>query len=583
MKNKNKKLIFLITLIFVALVGLLVSLKQVLSEEQMKKMVVDFVTKELPGATGELEAVHLNFRRTLQVHFDELNIVKGEEFDIKAKHVVLSIPYGNFIFRQGKFDLRIDHANVKSSSGTTAFGALRTIELLKSVPEIVGLKGEVNAKLYRPTFEPAIEILNFYRPEINRLVVNNIGRNHEMAIEVLGELKEGARQVPYSLIGSFNLDTKNIQASLTTDILSFPFQGYNAHNVKLKLISTEEGLKVSGNSEDLVEVEGLWNEKQTEIELSKLFFPIDKTPLSPFYGPEAKSLGLNLHGSFANATDQLEVFDSSLPLTLGDTSYQSVVTGKVGAAGQRYDITFAYPNQEGKLELIFSDNELKELIAKLSGFDLSKLDEHDLVKKIKALHGQRSVNDLIIKAGVENSFLGRFQVEGEYFQENREKKLQIKILESKSSFTANLKDQKLTLKMVSFPCDVIFLILKKKSPGGICRGDLSYLLESEKGSFNLKWEPDSGLTELKTLLSLSMVGALEQVWNIRGSIEGDKITLDRLGGRLFSFVGNAVGSVSGQNIKLDGLLTFKKKRISPIRIEISADGVRQLKEDENAD
>lgn len=582
MKSKNKKLIFLIALILVALLGLLALLRQVLSEEQMKKMVVEFVAKELPGAQGDLAAVHLNFRRTLQVHFDELKISKGEELEITAEHVVLSIPYGNFIFRSGKFDLRIDNPVVKSEGGTTSFGVLRTIELLKSVPEVVGLKGEVNAKLYKPSFIPEIQILDFYQPEINRLVVNNIGRNHEMAIEVLGELSEDERRVPYSLIGSFNLDAKTIQASLATEILSLPFKGYRVQNIKLKLLSSDQGLKISGSSEDLVELEGIWNSELAEIDISKLFVPIEHTPLSPLYGEEAKGMGLSLRGSYADASDELELFDSHLPLTLGEIKYQSQVTGAVTPHEGRYEITFVVPNQEGKLELNFKEGALNEIVANLTGFDLSPLEDHELVKKIKTLYGERSFDDLLMQVGFENSAFERYQIQGSYTQGDEGKVLQIKIPDSKALFEVRLKDEKLTIKMVNFPCDVIALILKKKSPGGICGGDMDYNYTTEKGSFNLNWEPDSGLTELKTLLSLSMVGALEQVWNVKGIIDGDKVKINRLGGRRFRFVGNAIGSISNQNIKLDGLLTFKKKRISPIRIEISTEGVRQLNEDENA-
>ncbi len=582
MRNKNKSLMFLIAVILTLLVGMLVALRQVLSEEQMRKMVVDFIEREVEGAQGDLAAVHLNFRRTLQVHFDDVSVSRGEEFDLKAKHVVLSIPYGNFIFRRGKFDVRIEAPVVRNLGGPTSFGALRAIELLKSVPEIVGLSGEVNAKLYQPVFEPKLILLDHYRPQINRLVVNNIGRNHEMAIEVLGDLQEGENKSPFSLIGSINLDTQTLQASLALDELSMPFRGSAAQNVKLKLSTASEGLDISGVSEDLLELHGFWKRDIAGIDVQNLFIPIRNTALSGFFDQSRPEVGLKLKGIYSGEGSKLEVYDTILPLALNGNIYQSEIKGAVGADSQDYHLTFVVPNQEGKLSLSFNRGALAGIEAKLTGFDFTLLEEHELVKKVSSLLASQRLSSVKTKVKFENTTFDRYQLNGEFEQEAGRQKLKVQLVDSKSSLVIENSSELLTVKLVDFPCHIIALALKKKSPEGVCRGQISYEREAQKGKFDLSWEPASEMGELKTLLALSMVGALEQVWNVKGIIEGDRVQIDRLGGRRFSFVGNAVGSIAAQSIKLDGLLTFKKKRISPVRIEISTQGVRQLNEEENA-
>lgn len=583
MKNKNKSLIFFIVLVLIGLSALLVSLNQLLSESQMRKLVVDFVAKEVPGAKGDLSSVHLNFRRTLQVHFDDVKVEKGSDLNISAKHVMLSIPYGNFIFRRGKFDVRIESPIVQSKLGTTALGALKTIELLKSVPEIVGLTGEVNVKLYQPTFEPKIQILDFYRPQINRLVVNNIGRNHEMAVEVLGDLQEGERSVPYSLIGSFNLDQHTLQASLALEELALPFTGYRAHNAKLKLYSTDKGLEITGSSEDQMDVQGVWDSKREGIELTKLFLPIMSGPMGALYGGEVKNHGLSLKGFYAKKTDSLEIFETSLPLTLQATTYQSEILGHFSGEVQDYKITFVVPNQEGRLDFKFESGMLTSVEGKLTGLDLSSLENHELFKRVAMLPMSNHLEGQELDLNFENTPFDRFVLSGHLKQKKTLRNLEIRVIDSKAKLVGHSKDKNFTMTMTEFPCHILALILKKKSPEGLCKGKIDYNSETGKGKFDLKWEPNSSLSELSSMLALSMVGALEQVWDIKGKIDGDHVTIDKLGGRRFSFVGRANGSISTQSLKLDGLLTFKKKKITPVRIEISSEGVRQLNEDENAD
>lgn len=576
MTKKNKFVIAIIAIIFVMAAGLLYSLRLILSENQIKSLVTDFVAKEVKGAKGTISEVHLNFRRTLEIHLDQMSVVGPDGLAVDAERIMLSIPYGNFIFGKGKFDVRVSNARVSYGSEMTTTGIVRAIELLESVPQIVGLDGEVNIKLSDPTFSPSLVFADYYRPEISRLVVNNIGRREELAIEIIGDLMNQDSRRPFTFIGSLNPVKKTLNASFNIENLSFPVRGFNAASMKLEMSYKDGGLELEGESEDLVTMKLSSLAETSQLKLERIYFPISNTPLSTFWSGARGREGITLSGLW-NPQDESSLIDidkSELHITVEDKEYDALIAGQVGSQRQNYVIDFWLPDEKGTLRLDYFENEVESIELYAQGMNFSRIGDHELLRKLQSL-GVTSER-VRYEADFKDIVLDQYVVDAKLsFLEGR-KSGEVTIPAQRSKLTFSDEKGELVVNVTQVPCRLIAFLLKQGGFEGTCGGKLTYSHGAKRGSFNLRWEPEGGTVEITKLSPVAIAGGLEQQWNIAGTVVGDEVTITSIGGRKFYFEGLAKGSLSQKSLTIKGNLRDKKQVIAPINLELSKDGVRTL-------
>lgn len=580
MTKKNKIVIAIIALIVVMAGILLYSLRLILSENQIKTLVTDFVAREIKGAQGNISEVHLNFRRTLEIHLVQMSVAGPDGLAVDAERIMLSIPYGNFIFRKGKFDVRVSNARVSYGSEITTSGIVRAIELLESVPQVVGLDGEVNIKLSDPSFSPNLVFAHYYRPEISRLVVNNIGKREELAIEVLGDLMDQEIKRPFTLIGSLNPVKKTLNASFSVEELSFPVRGFNATNMKFEMSFKDGTLKVNGESEDLVTMKLSSVAGSSQLNLEKIYFPIPNTPLESFWAGAHQREGLILSGVWdsEDKSSLVGINKSELHLTVEGKEYNALVSGRVGSQAQNYVIDFWLPNEKGTLRLDYLENELDSVNLYVQGMNFSSVSDHELLKKLQSLGATSGrVN---YQAEFDDITLDQYVVNAKLFLLEERKSGEVTIPAHKSKLTFSVERGQLNIDVAQVPCGLIAFLLKQGGFEGTCGGKVFYEQGRQRGKFNLRWEPEGGTVEITKLSPVAIAGGLEQQWNIVGTVVGDEVTITSIGGRKFFFEGVAKGSLSKKTLTMKGNLRDKKQVIAPINLELSKSGVRTLSQGE---
>lgn len=576
---KNKIVLIIVSFIIILFGIMLYSLRLVLSEDQMKEMVTTFIAREVKGAKGEISEVHLNFRRTLEIHLTHLKVKGPDGLDVGAERVMLSIPYGNFIFRRGKFDVRVTNAEVAYSQEMSSNGAIRALELMESIPQIVGLKGEVNLKLSDPVFTPSPVFVEHYRPEVSRLVINNIGRSQELAVEVIGDLVEDENKRPFTLIGSINLIKKTVNSTLNVEKLNFPAAGYEANNLKLNISLKNDQWSVSGESEDLVLIDFSWLQNEKALTVKKLFFPIANGPLRQFWSGQHRGEGLSFSGQWSGGADTLEIDKSELHLSLNQKEYQATVSGEVGPESQEFVVDFWLPSEKGMLRIDLQEDRVREIELYAQGIDLTAAAEHELFKRIKELPLAEAA-ETQYQAVFEDVIFDQYVVSGKLNAKGETRSLDLRLAESKAVISVREKTGSLQVVFDQVPCRLIALLLTKDAIDGNCSGEIKYQRQSQLGSFTFRWEPEGSLVEITKLSPLAIAGGLEQLWSVKGKIRGDEISIDSIGGRRFFFEGEAKGSLSARKLVLRGILKNKKQTIAPVNIEISKLGVRVLTEEE---